>query len=99
MKVIFLCVWIFACFTCMFAIFFPEKILKGWQMIPKTKLGRLNFWILQWFGVRLARRGCILHDGTLEPIKWIWLKNIRPMSGWRTPCKRFVKFLPCRWQL
>lgn len=44
-------------------------------------LGRLNYLVLQWFFVRLAR---VKDDGGRE-IGWTFLIGVIPCTGWKTP--------------
>jgi hypothetical protein len=44
----------------------------------KSYLYYLNKIVLQWFGLRLARKV----DDQENQIGWHWLTNIKPLSGW-----------------
>lgn len=62
----------------------------------RTWLGALNFLVLQWFGVRLARHvlsvspgytcdagGRIIGTGDIAVrLGWVWLGPVLPLSGW-----------------
>ena len=53
------------------------------NLIPETPLGFLNFYILQWFFIRLARVGYIdMEDGKFKQTGWQWLKGVYPLTGW-----------------
>ncbi len=44
---------------------------------PTTRLGTLNFFLLQWFGIRLAAVSAInIHIG------WRFLFGVVPLTGW-----------------
>lgn len=51
-----------------------------------TWLGLLNFVVLQWFGVRLARvRQRILvgdHPSCFRHVRWTLLRWVWPLTGW-----------------
>lgn len=44
-----------------------------------TKLGKLNFYLVQWLFVRVAR--IVIDDNT---IGWCLIGPVLPMTGWRT---------------
>lgn len=44
-----------------------------------TILGFLNFWLFQWFFIRLARA---IDDETSKQVGWTILRWPCPMSGW-----------------
>ena len=46
-----------------------------------TWLGYLNFIILQWFCIRLARTGKII-DGEFNQEGWKIIKYVFPLTGW-----------------
>ena len=50
----------------------------------KTWLFYLNYLILQWFFIRLARK---IDKNTGNQIGWTVLKFVVPMSGWNTDYK------------
>lgn len=41
-------------------------------------VGLLNFWVLQWFFVRLA----LQYDGCDVLVGHVWMKRIVPLTGW-----------------
>ena len=49
-----------------------------WMLGRGRWLGRLNFLVLQWFFVRLARE--VNQDGS--HIRWVWGKGVVPLTGW-----------------
>ncbi len=42
-------------------------------------LGWLNFLLLQWFFIRLAR---VFDEQTKKPLGWTWLVGVIPLTGW-----------------
>jgi len=50
-------------------------------------LGFLNYFILQWFFIRLAK---IIDDKTGKIIKWTILKWPYPLSGWGKKSYRYI---------
>lgn len=46
--------------------------------MPTSPLGLLNFLVLQWFFVRLAK----VCDDEGRTLSWTWLKGIVPLTGW-----------------
>lgn len=53
---------------------------------PITWLFFLNYFILQWFFVRLARFG-INQNGKFVQTSWGWLTWVYPLTGWSTEYK------------
>jgi len=49
-------------------------------MIPKSALGRLNFFLLQWWFMRLAH--VYYEDMPEVSIGWKILKGVIPLTGW-----------------
>lgn len=45
----------------------------------KTWLFYINFFILQWFGLRLARK---VESNNNKTVGWKLMHNIKPLSGW-----------------
>lgn len=45
-----------------------------------SKLGLLNFLILQWFWIRLAK---IVDNKTGKVLRYEFMLNIKPLSGWK----------------
>lgn len=63
-------------------------VLEGERMRKFLGLrwfGWLNFLILQWFGVRLAR---IADGADGRTLGWTWLRWVMPLSGWWFPYVR-----------
>ena len=52
-----------------------------------SKLGKLNYYLLQWFFVRLAKT--VDESGTI--IKWGFITKVIPMTGWKTPYRYLNK--------
>ncbi len=50
-----------------------------------TWLWFVNFFLFQWFGLRLAR--VLENDGSQSG--WTWLTKIVPLTGWWSKYKRF----------
>lgn len=54
--------------------------------VGRTPLGQLNFFVLQWFGVRLARVRVGHSDGQggtrMVTVNHCWLRWIWPLTGW-----------------
>ncbi len=50
-----------------------------------TLLGALNFLVLQWFCVRLAK--CVDDQGRV--LRWVWFKRVWPLTGWWGEYRRF----------
>lgn len=48
-----------------------------------TLLGATNFFVLQWFFVRLAA----VFDSEGEFTGWTWLVGVVPLTGWWSPYK------------
>lgn len=60
-------------------------------LLPKTWLGRLNYLILQWFFVRLAR---IEDAETGAYWGWTLIWGAVPLTGWRTPYRWVLRRRP-----
>lgn len=70
-----------------------------------SPLGLLNFLVLQWFGVRLAR--CMRIQGGYDfevcnpldhrvtaeriPVGWTWLRWVWPLTGWWSDYRFIVR--------
>lgn len=50
------------------------------MVVPQSKLGRVNFLVLQWFGVRLEKVVVSRTDDTC--IGWNLLVGVLPLTGW-----------------
>ena len=53
--------------------------------MKRTWVWALNYFVLQWVGVRLCR--VIEDDG--KQSGWTWKTRVVPMSGWGTPYRKF----------
>ena len=66
------------------------------KLLKRSWLFYLNFCLLQWFGIRLARViGTVIVNGEEMPdgipLGWKLIKWIIPMSGWDNDYKYFIK--------
>lgn len=52
-----------------------------------SSLGLLNYYLLQWFFVRLAKS----IDSKTNKVSWSILRWIYPGTGWNTPYKRLKR--------
>jgi len=52
----------------------------------KTWLGLVNFFIFQWFFVRLRKTSDM--DGS--NVEWSFIKGIVPLTGWWTKFKKII---------
>ena len=59
----------------------------------KSRLGLLNFFVLQWVCIRLQQT-VDEHDGSHE--RWDIIGPIVPLTGW---WQRYIWMLPKRWRL
>ena len=60
-------------------------LVLGGAIFGRSPLGLLNFLVLQWFGVRLARRWVTAaHSGGVDKVRdgWALLRWIWPLTGW-----------------
>jgi cyanate lyase len=57
------------------------------EYVPSKKpLYYLNYYFLQFFGVRLCR---VVDESTKKQKGWAWMTRIIPLTGWNTPYRKF----------
>lgn len=63
------------------------------KVLGHSWLGALNYFILQWFFVRLA---CTVKHGQDEIIAWQILVPVLPLSGWSGHFTVWPRFVPAK---
>lgn len=52
----------------------------------RSPLFYLNYCVLQWFGLRLAKS--VNEQGVIT--EWSFMRNIKPLSGWGTDYEKWI---------